>query len=342
MTSRTGPPDPEPAGDTAAPPRQERSGYRHLFEQAAVGLLELTFEGTILQINASGASLLGYAPEALLGRNVLSLTHPDDINTTRAAFARVVRGETGVAVVEKRYLHMDGHVVWSRSRLSLLRNAQGEARSCVAVVADITELKEIQFRLREANTDLQATLEGGLLGLGLALEARDLETSGHTQRVAALSVRLAGHLGLSPAQTRELRHGAYLHDIGKLTIPDAILTKPGPLGAGEWAQMRTHADAGHAMALRMPALAPGALLVIRHHHERWDGTGYPDRLAGEAIPLLARIFAVCDVYDALISERPYKSAWTPEQALTELLAQRGRQFDAAVVDAFAELDPAAP
>lgn len=99
--------------------------------------------------------------------------------------------------------------------------------------------------------------------------------------------------------------------------------------------MQTHASAGHAMALRMPALAPGALLVIRHHHERWDGTGYPDRLAGEVIPLLARIFAVCDVYDALISQRPYKRAWTPEQALAELLAQRGQQFDAAVVDAFA-------
>lgn len=319
---------------SAAPPQHPHPDYQLLFGQVVVGLLEITFDGKVVLINPSGAALLGYTPEELIGRDILSLTHPEDIEKTKQAFATVVGGHAPVAMLDKRYLHSGGSVVWSRSRLSLFRNARGEAHSCVAVVSDITELKTTQVRLREANVRLQTTLEGSLLALGLALETRDLETSGHTQRVVDLSVQLAQALGLGPAQIAELRHGAYLHDIGKLTIPDAVLLKPGPLDPGERALMQTHASAGHEMALRMPALAPGALLVIRHHHERWDGTGYPDRLAGEAIPLLARIFAVCDVYDALTSRRPYKPAWTSQQALAELSAQRGKQFNPAVVDAF--------
>jgi len=336
--------DPDPAFFSAA---RSQADHRRLFEQAIVGLLEIAFDGEILLINPSGAALLGYTPQELTGRNVLSITHPGDIEKTERAFASVIGEETDVAVLDKRYLHSGGRVVWSRSRLALFRGVQGEAHSCVAVVSDITELKEIQLSLREANAQLQATLEGSLLALGLALEARDLETSGHTQRVVDLSMHLARALGLSSAKTTALRHGAYLHDIGKLTIPDAVLLKPGPLDSGEGALMQTHASAGHEMALRMPALAPGALLVIRHHHERWDGTGYPDGLRGEAIPLLARIFAVCDVYDALTSRRPYKPAWTAPQALAELSAQRGKQFDPVIVNAFIEarafsVNPSAP
>jgi HD-GYP domain-containing protein (c-di-GMP phosphodiesterase class II) len=218
--------------------------------------------------------------------------------------------------------------------VSLLPGDNAPPDSVIAVVADITELKHAQRDLEEVNRALQATLEGGLLALGIALEARDLETSGHTVRVMDLSQHLGEELGLNAVTLNELKHGASLHDLGKLTIPDAVLRKPGRLDAEEWVLMQTHAHNGYAIASRIPTLARAALDVIRHHHERWDGTGYPDRLAGEAIPLLARIFAVCDVYDALTSERPYKSAWTHEAALEELRAQRGRQFDPQVIDAF--------
>ncbi|GGK39856.1 hypothetical protein GCM10008955_37110 [Deinococcus malanensis] len=311
--------------------------HARLVDQAAVGLLEITFQGDIIMINPSGAALLGYTTEQLIGRNVLSITHPEDIPRTVETLGGVVQGQTEVGVVEKRYLRADGSIVWSRSRVSLFRDEHGHAHSCVAVVADITELKETQLRLQEAYTHLQATLEGGLLGLGLALEARDLETAGHTQRVVELSIGLGQALGLPESQLAELRHGAYLHDIGKLTILDSVLMKPGKLDAQEWALMQTHAVAGHEIASRIPTLSPGALQVIRHHHERWDGSGYPDRLAGAEIPLLARIFAVCDVYDALTGERSYKRAWTHQDAMAELLAQRGRQFDPLVVVAFTRI-----
>lgn len=192
----------------------------------------------------------------------------------------------------------------------------------------------------ESLGELRQTLEGSLLTLGVMLEARDLETSGHTERVVALSKALGSALGLSEDELTELRYGAYLHDIGKLAVADAILLKPGKLEPDEWELMKGHSARGFELAQRIPSLSQGALEVIRHHHERWDGAGYPDGLSGEAIPPLARIFAVCDVYDALTSDRPYKRAWNPQAALAEICAQAGRQFDPGVARTFARLQGA--
>lgn len=179
-------------------------------------------------------------------------------------------------------------------------------------------------------------LEGSLLALGLALEARDLETSGHTERVVALAERLGRRLKLSPKQLSALRQGAYLHDLGKLSIPDAILLKPGKLESDEWDLMKSHSDKGFELASLVSGIHPEALLVIRHHHERWDGTGYPHGLKGEAIPLLARIFALCDALDALTSKRPYKAAWPLETALEKLRETAGSHFDPELVEPFIE------
>jgi len=316
--------------------------YHSLFEHAGVGLLELTFDGRIRRINPNGAAFFGTSVEALTGRSVLDLTHPDDVERTLDTLQHVINATVPLVVLEKRYIRTDGEVVWSRSRVSLLPQRTGPAISMVAVIADITELKRAQQALETLNLSLQATLEGGLLGLGIALEARDLETSGHTLRVMQLSMQLGQALDLDAVKLTELKHGASLHDLGKLTIPDTVLLKPGRLTPQEWTIMQTHAHNGYEIASRIPTLARAALDVIRHHHERWDGTGYPDRLAASAIPLLARIFAVCDVYDALTSERPYKHAWTHEAALNELRAQSARQFDPQVVAAFLTLVVADP
>ena len=182
------------------------------------------------------------------------------------------------------------------------------------------------------------TLEHSLLVLGMALEARHLETAGHTQRVVRLAETLGRALGLSGKRLDSLRQGAYLHDLGKLCVPDAILLKPGPLTAEEWAIVREHAQQGFAMAAHIPGVDPDALAIIHHHHERWDGTGYPAGLAGTAIPLPARLFAICDVYDALTSARPYKPAWSPLQSEHELWRQSGRHFDPDLVTTFLSLN----
>ncbi len=180
----------------------------------------------------------------------------------------------------------------------------------------------------------QKTLEGSFLALGLALEARDLETAGHTERVVRYATALGEAFGLNTLQLEALRQGAYLHDLGKLAVPDAILLKPGKLDLAEWEVMKTHVERGFHLASQIPGLALGALNVIRHHHERWDGTGYPNGLESDAIPLEARFFAVCDVYDALISERPYKRAWTHAEAVAQLRLDSGKHFDPTVVSAF--------
>ena len=185
--------------------------------------------------------------------------------------------------------------------------------------------------------ELRTSREEALKALGLALEYRDLESAGHTERVTALALRLGERIGLPPEDLLALRLGAYLHDIGKLAIPDAILLKPGPLTPEEWERMKAHTTLGEAMARRLGFLPEATLKVIRHHHERFDGLGYPDGLQGEAIPLLARIFALADVYDALRSERPYKRAWSHEEALAEIARGAGRQFDPALAQAFLEM-----
>ncbi|OLV19730.1 HD-hydrolase domain [Deinococcus marmoris] len=169
--------------------------------------------------------------------------------------------------------------------------------------------------------------EAALRAMGLALEVRDGETKGHTDRVTELAIRMARALYWSPSQTRALRWGAYLHDIGKIAIPDAVLLKPGPLDAREWTVMRSHVPEGVRFATALGFLPATALEMISDHHERWDGQGYPAGKAGNEISLAGRLFALCDVYDALTSQRPYKAAWTAEAALAEIESQAGQHFD---------------
>ncbi|WP_424952840.1 PAS domain S-box protein [Deinococcus sp.] len=182
-----------------------------------------------------------------------------------------------------------------------------------------------------------STREETLRVMGLALEFRDYETKGHTDRVVSLSLRLAAFLGIEGADLNALRWGAYLHDVGKIVVPDQVLLKPGKPTAEEWLLIQRHPEVGHAMLRDIPTLPLATLAVVRHHHERWDGSGYPARLAGAAIPWLARLFAVIDVYDALVNVRPYKRAWTHEEAMEELDRMAGQGLDPDLVRTFGQM-----
>jgi len=179
--------------------------------------------------------------------------------------------------------------------------------------------------------------EETLFALALAVEQRDRQTSGHCERLALLGVALGVAMGLAGARLVSLYRGGYLHDVGKVGIPDSILFKPGPLDADEWITMRSHTTRGEEICRHMKSLAP-VLPIIRHHHERWDGSGYPDGLRGEQIPLVARILQMVDIYDALVSPRPYKKAFTPDQALALIQDETDRGWrDPRVVKAFLKL-----
>jgi putative two-component system response regulator len=176
--------------------------------------------------------------------------------------------------------------------------------------------------------------------LALAAEYRDDETGQHTRRVGELSVRVGEALGMPDDRLNLLRQAAPLHDVGKIAIPDSILLKPGKLTPAEFERMKAHTTRGAAMLAGAGfALLEMAEEVARTHHERWDGSGYPSGLSGSAIPLVGRIVAIADVFDALTHSRPYKEAWTEADALTEIRSQSGRQFEPEIVEAFLRVQP---
>jgi hypothetical protein len=187
--------------------------------------------------------------------------------------------------------------------------------------------------LRRANEELREANEGTIEGWAEALELRDRETEGHSRRVTALSVELAGSFGIAGAELVYLRHGALLHDIGKMGIPDSILLKPGPLSEEEFEVMKRHPAIARDLLSRLRFL-DRAMDIPYCHHEKWDGSGYPRGLAGVSIPLAARIFAIVDVWDALRSDRPYRKAWSAEKVLEHVSGLSGTHFDPEVVREF--------
>ena len=184
--------------------------------------------------------------------------------------------------------------------------------------------------------ELQKSYDLTLLGWAKALEYKDGETAGHSRRVTELCIALARKLRCSEEEILQMHRGAYLHDIGKMAIPDSILLKNGPLTDEEWQVMKRHPALAADLISDIPYLKP-ALSIPYSHHERWDGNGYPDGLKGEAIPLPARIFSIVDQWDALNSDRPYREAWSKEKILIYLQDNAGKIFDPQVVDTFIAL-----
>jgi cyclic di-GMP phosphodiesterase len=180
---------------------------------------------------------------------------------------------------------------------------------------------------------VEASYESALLVLASTLDLRDGRTGGHSRRVCEYSIEIGKRMGCPEAMLKTLSHGALLHDIGKLAVPDSIVLKPGTLTSDEWIVMRGHGYIGYDLVSRIPLLQEVAELVLAHH-ERFDGPGYPRKLRGEQIPLCARIFAVADAFDAMTTPRIYQATRTIWQAIGEIRLHAGEQFDPQVVDAF--------
>jgi response regulator RpfG family c-di-GMP phosphodiesterase len=193
-------------------------------------------------------------------------------------------------------------------------------------------LESVQQRYAALHETYLSTIEA----LATALELRGAETEGHAQRVSLYTVAAARRLNVPTEELEQIRWGAILHDVGMIAVPDAILLKPGQLHPGEWSLVRMHPEHGARLLQNVPGLG-SALAIVRYHHERFDGAGYPLGLRGTAIPLPARIFAVADALDAITTDRPYRPTRTWEQARVEILQGRGSHFDPRVVDAFLEI-----
>ena len=214
-----------------------------------------------------------------------------------------------------------------------------DERLLVTLANQVSEaIKNTQLfdELQRSNLELTLAYDATIEGWSRAMDLRDKETEGHTLRVTELTLSLAQAVGLKDEELIHVRRGALLHDIGKLGVPDEILYKNENLSEAEWKIMHKHPLFAHQMLSSISYLE-NALVIPYCHHEKWDGSGYPRGLKGEEIPVAARIFALADVWDALTSDRPYRSAWTKEKSLEYIKEQSGKYFDPNFVGPFLKL-----
>lgn len=229
---------------------------------------------------------------------------------------------------QTKWVRVFAHPIWDKSR--------NELTGIYGAVQDITERKLAEEHLNTAHLELEEAYEETLKGWVHALDLREHETADHSRRVVDLTMRMLELYEFSIEERMTIYRGALIHDIGKIAVPDSILLKPGPLTADEWKVMHRHPENARQMIEKIPYLIP-SMDIPYSHHERWDGSGYPRGLSGEAIPLPARIFAVVDVYDALLSDRPYRPAWNEIEVINYLCAQKGILFDPDIVDNFLQI-----
>src|SRR3989440_9792576 len=306
--------------------RQASSGMEALAILNSTGEFELVLSDLMMD-ELDGIALLERAKEKYPDMPVIMVTAVHDISVALAAIRngaydyllKPFEREQLLAIVRRALEHR---------RLELASDAYQS--NLETLVAARTE------HLRQAMNDLERSYDITLEALGDALDLKDAETEGHSKRVTAFTIAIARAMGLSGERIRIIARGAFLHDIGKMAIPDAILRKPGALTPEETEIMREHCFRGYQMLKKIPFLAEASEIVYAHQ-ERYDGTGYPRGLRGDEIPLGARIFSIADTLDAITSDRPYRAAQPISVARDEIVRFSGRQFDPEVVKIFLQM-----
>ena len=327
-----------------------RAHLAAVVESSSDAIISKTLDGAILSWNRAAEAMYGYTAEEAIGRTVAMLIPPNRPHELPRILSRLRRGER-IGHYETVRQRKDGTRVHVSLSISPITDRDGRVVAASAIARDITARRRADEKIRRLNAELEeqvarqrrevTTITAALAraydttieGWSRALDLRDKETEGHSERVTDLTLRLGRAMGLTETDLVHVRRGALLHDIGKMGIPDQILLKPGPLNDDEWALMRKH-----------PLLAYELLTPIAHlraavdipycHHEKWDGSGYPRGLKAAEIPLAARIFALADVWDALLSDRPYRPALSREQALACVRDESGRHFDPRLAEVF--------
>jgi len=321
--------------------------FRDLYNNILDLVVLIGPDGGVRMINPHGAHLLELSPQAMQGRSFADFLPPRDQDLLRdEVMARLHRGEK-IRGVQMQMLTYRGQPLEVELSGNTVTMPEGD-QCCQLIIRDITATKEMEKRVLESRQLLDTSRQAAIFGLARLAECRDDGTGAHLLRIRQYTRILAVELARSPQFApivnehfiEDLCVSSLLHDIGKIGIPDAILLKPERLTEPEFETMKRHCEYGSA-ALSSAEKDSESLSFLRLgqeitqcHHERWDGEGYPNGLAGEAIPLAARIVALADVYDALTSSRPYKPAYSHAQARQLILEDSGRRFDPAVVDAF--------
>ena len=300
---------------------------------AGIGFHTTALQSTHLMLGQSYAGMAGLNKQ---------IVYVDNMRTTKSDFLRSPYFKSegfeiyyGVPLLAKGQLK--GVLeIFHRSVLDVTTGWMSFLNAFAGQAAIAIDNAQLVSELKNSNMELKQAYDTTIVGWSSALDLRDHETEGHTQRVTKATLRLAQAMGMSEADLVQIRRGSLLHDIGKMPIPDEILLKPGPLNDAEWEVMRQHPANAKKLLSSIAYLKP-ALNIPYYHHESWDGSGYPEGISGEDIPLEARIFTVVDVWDALRSKRRYREAWTDEKVRAYIRGQSGKQFDPRVVKKFEEL-----
>jgi putative two-component system response regulator len=328
-------------GDFVDKRRRLEAEVLSYFDASLDLLATADLKGRFTRINPAWERALGYSPSTMCSRPFIEFVHPDDRQATLAETARLASASRDTVRFRNRYRAVDGRYVWlewsatsSPSEGVIHAVARDVSAQYAAEQQFASDARMLEVTVARRTRELEASRAETLQRLALAAEYHNDDTSRHTERVGTTAAEIAAQLGLDAEQVRLVREAAQLHDVGKLAIPDMILLKPGRLSSQEYEVMKTHAELGARLlsGSSSPVLQMGAV-IAESHHERWDGTGYPAGLAGEAIPLVGRVVAVADVFDALTHDRPYKPAWSTEQAIAELRRMAGSRFDPRVVEA---------
>ncbi len=318
--------------------------FEHLFEQLPLGVIISSLNGKILFVNKSAESIRKISRDAIIGSNVVHCHSLKTQNNVIRAIDNLIKNP------DIKYKRMVNDIVndsfYTNSYIGI-QNDVKELIGMAVITEDITEKRKTELAQAEFSQIQKETINNitmqyhnlaisSLESISSLLEAKDSYTQNHSENVCRTSLILYEYMYGINDEYYDLKDAALLHDIGKIGIPDSILNKVSPLSDADYHIIKQHSILAEKILMPLDA-GKQTSLIIKHHHERYDGTGYPDGLSGKEIPLGSRIIALADAYDAMSSDRPYRNALSFEQCIAEIASQSGKQFDPAIAEAFIEL-----
>jgi len=312
--------------------RQSEQQFQGLVETLNDWIWEVDQNGIYTYVSPKVRDLLGYEPEEVLGKTPFDLMPIEEARRVQGIFEQLQAVRQPVIALENINHHKDGHLVVLETSGIPFFDAEGHLQGYRGVDRDITDRKHAEEELERSYRQLRETFIETVNALASTVEMKDPYTAGHQRWATRLACAIAKEMGLSEEQIEGIRMAGLIHDIGKINIPAEILSKPGQLSAIQYNMVKIHAQVGCDILREIKFPWPVAKIVLQHH-ERWDGSGYPERLSGEEIILEARILAVADTVEAMSSHRPYRIAHGIDSALEEISQNRDTLYDPAVVDA---------